>query len=189
VTGAPTRRFVIVGAALLAACRAAPTRFYTLVARPGVVIDRKLPLVAVRSVQIAKYLDRPQIMRHKTDFEFTQSEFDQWAEGLDEMVTRVLIDDLALRLPQTPLARTDGALAPASGTLVAVEVDRFDPDPDGTAVLEARWLIRHEDVAGEVRSERIAQPAPAGDFTALASAMSDCLAQLADRIAAALSAG
>jgi uncharacterized protein len=189
VTGRPTRRFVIAGAALLAACRAAPPRLYTLVARPGVVIDRKLPLVAVRSVQIAKYLDRPQIVRHKTDFEFTTSDFDEWAEGLDDMATRVLIEDLALRLPQTPLARTDGVLAPATGTLVAVEIDRFDPDPDGTAVLEVRWLIRRDDKEGDVRSERIAEPASADDYTALVSAMSDCLGQLADRIATALSAG
>lgn len=191
MTWGPTRRFVLAGAgaALLAACRTKPPRLYTLVARPGVVIDRKLPLVAVRSVQIAKYLDRPQIVRHKTDFEFTESDFDEWAEGLDEMATRVLIDDLALRLPQVEIARTDGVLAPASGTLVAVEIDRFDPDPDGTAVLEARWLIRRDEKAGEVRSERIVEHAPAEDYTALASAMSDCLGQLADRIAAALSAG
>ncbi len=189
MTRAPTRRVILAGAGalLVASCRAAPTRYYTLVAQPGTVIDRPLPIVAVRQVQIAKYLDRPQVVRRKSAFEFSVSDLDEWAEGLDQMATRVLIDDLAQRLPRTQIARTDGALAPASGTLVAVEIDRFDPDPDGTAVLEARWLIRREDIAGEVRSEQIAVPAPSGDYAALASAMSDALGQLSDRLAAALS--
>jgi uncharacterized lipoprotein YmbA len=174
---------------LLAGCGTPPPpRLYSLVARPGVQIDRKLPLVAVRQVQIAKYLDRQQIVRRKTALEFGVSELELWAEGLDEMTTRVLIDDLSLRLPATQIAVADGALSPKAGTLLALEVDRFDPDPDGTAVLEARWTIRRDDEAGAVRSERITHPA-SHETAALVSAMSDCLGDLGDRLAAALSAG
>jgi uncharacterized lipoprotein YmbA len=175
--------------ALAAACRAAPTRYYTLVPRPGIVIDRKLPLVAVRAIRIAKFLDRPQIVRHKTDIEFTFNDLDEWAEGVDDMATRVLIDDLALRLPQTQFAITDGALAPPTGTLLAVELSRFDPDPDGTTVLEARWTITRGDRPGEIHAERITGSAPPDDIGATVSALSDCLGQFADRIATALSAG
>ncbi|HUB96877.1 MAG TPA: ABC-type transport auxiliary lipoprotein family protein [Stellaceae bacterium] len=185
----PTRRLVLTGAALLAACRSPSPRLYTLVARPGIVIDRRLPLVAVRSVEIAKYLDRPQIVRHKTEFEFTTSDYDEWAAGLDDMATLILINDLALRLPRTQFAHADSVLDPASSTLVAVEIDRCDAAPDGTAILEARWDIRRNDQAGAVMNDRITVPAAPDDYAALASALSDCLGQLADRIARALSAG
>jgi uncharacterized protein len=189
VTRPVTRRLILAGPMFLAACRADPTQYYTLVSRPGTVIDRKLPIVAVRTVRIAKFLDRPQIVRHKTDIEFTFNDLDEWAEGLDDMTTRVLIDDLAQRLPNTQFAITDGALAPPTGTLLAVELSRFDPDPDGTAVLEARWTIRRGDRTDQIRSEHITAPASPDDIDATVAALSDCLAQLADRLAAALSAG
>lgn len=187
--GPPSRRLVLAGlGAALAGCGSQSPKLYTLAARPGVTIDRELPPVTLHQVEIAKYLDRPQIVRHRSDVELDAGEFERWGEDFDDMVTRVLLEDLSLRLPGCALAITGSAVAPEREPQINVAIARFDPDPDGTVVLEARWSIeRSRGSAQEVRLERITRPSD-GSTPSLAAAMSDCLATLADHIATALAA-
>lgn len=183
----PSRRLVVLGAAaVLAGCGTPPPKFYTLVARPGLTNDRKLPPANLRRVEIAEYLDRPQIVRRSSDVELKTAEFERWGEGFDDMATRVLLEDLTMRLPGTTLAVSGSNVAPTSGEAqIAVALARFDPDPGGTIVLEARWSIdRGGGAQVPLHLDRITHDG--GDATqSLVSAMSDCLGTLADRIAAA----
>jgi uncharacterized protein len=191
MTAPRTRRQVLSALALAALCgcnSSPPPALYTLVARPGPRIDRTLAPIALRPVEVPKYLDRAQIVRRRTPLEFEVSDFERWGEGFDDMVTRVLLDDLALRLPRTELTIAGTKVAPQDAVTVALDLARFDADPGGTAVLEARWTIRRGATAEPVRLQRIAVRA-AGQKTAdIVAAMSNCLAQLADSIAAALAA-
>ena len=188
MSGALPRRLVLLGlGAALAGCGTSrsPT-LYTLVERPGRRIDRTLLPAALRSVEIPKYLDRPEIVRRRTPFELSAAEFERWAEGFDEMTTRVLLEDLSLRLPACPLSISGSRIAPSGGTLISVSLARFDPDPDGTVVLEARWSIdRGRAASSAIRLDRITHPA-SQETAALVAAMSDCLGTLADHIAEAL---
>ncbi|MGH7087800.1 MAG: PqiC family protein, partial [Stellaceae bacterium] len=161
---------------------------YTLVARSGATIDRALPPAVLRTVEVPKYLDRPQILRRLSAVELAAGEFERWDEGFDDMVTRVLLEDLSLRLPRCPLALAGSAVSPAREREIAVALARFDADPNGMVVLEARWSIdRGGAGAPALRLERITRPSAAAT-RALAAAMSDCLGVLADRIAGALAA-
>jgi len=186
-----TRRRLLLGMALaaLAACSTSPPpTLYTLAPRPGTAIGRPAPAVALRTVEIAKYLDRPQIVRHRSEYEFTVSDLERWGEGLADMATRVLAADLAQRLPASAITLAASPVTASGAATLAVDVARFDPDPDGTVVLVARWGIRRGERFGAVQLTRI-EVKPASHTTAdLVAAMSDALARLSDILAQALAA-
>jgi uncharacterized protein len=189
MTEHPTRRqaLLVVALAALAGCRPTPPpSLYTLVALPGTPSARPVPPFALRAVVVPRYLDRPQIVRHSTNIELSTNEFERWAEGLDDMVTRVLLEDLSLRLPGSQITVFGSAVTARSEITVAIDIARFDPDPDGTAVLEARWTIDRSDAPTSVRLERISVHSATMNAADLVAAMSDCLAQLSDRIVRAL---
>jgi uncharacterized protein len=189
MSGGCTRRQVVAGlvlAALAGCSESPPARLYTLVPRPGLRIERPVRPVALRPVEIAKYLDRPQIVRHRSAVELAAPDLDRWGEGLDTMVTRVLVENLSLRLTASQVTVANSVVTPQAETLVAIDIARFDPDPDGTVVLEARWTIRRGASAGPVRLERVAAATASSKSADLVATMSDCLAQLSDRLAEAI---
>jgi uncharacterized protein len=181
------RVLVLALAGLAAGCATTPPAdLFTLVSRPGDKIDRSVRSVAVRVVDVAKYLDRPQIVRRNNAYEVTAAEFERWAEALDTMATRVLVENLSLRLPGSQVSAAASPVTVRADVVVAVDIARFDPDPDGTVILVARWTARHGDTPAPVQLERITAATGSKSVTDLVGAMSDCLGQLSDRIAASL---
>ncbi len=185
-----TRRSLLAIAGALALCAAGcaspEPMLYTLAPRPGTPDARRLPSVALQTVGVAKYLDRPQIVRHRTDYELVLSQGERWGEAMDEMVPRVLVDDLAQRLPATRIDTAASGMVPDAGRVLTLDIDRFDADPDGTIVLEARWTLRSGAREGAMRTTRIAVPAGSAKTADLVAAMSACLGQLSDQLAQVL---
>ena len=171
-----------------AGCTSPQPTLYTLERSAGTPDDRVLAPVAVREVNLAKYLDRPQIVRHRTGYELAYSDTERWAEPLDEMVPRVLTEDLTQRLPATRIAGAASGMVPEAERILIVNIDRFDADPDGAVVLEARWSVRSELRAGTFEKSRITVPAASTRAADLVAAMSTGLGRLGDQLAAALAA-
>jgi uncharacterized protein len=192
VSGGPlSRRRMLAGSVLaptLVACSTTPPpRVFTLVPRPATQqADRSSPTVMVKSVELAKYLDRPQIVRYSDTYELQLSEFERWGEGMRDMVTRVLVENLAVRLPNSQVFAGSGPLTIHADATVEVDISRFDADPGGAVVLAARWAIQREAKKTRLVWERISVPANAPATPQLVAAMSDALGQLGDRIALAL---
>jgi len=184
----PSRRRLILGATLLpivGGCSATtPSKFYTLSSRPGAQAASAPGTVMVKSVELAKYLDRPQIVRRGGGQQLDISEFDRWPEDAHDMVTRVMVENLSIRLPQSQVFAGSGPLTMNADVTIESEIRRFDPDPDGTVVLAANWLVQGERKNARLQSEVIRVKSDSNDTSALVVAMSDALAQLADRIAA-----
>jgi uncharacterized lipoprotein YmbA len=190
----PSRRRIFAVLALLpalGACSTTPApQLYTLAPRPGTPDNRFSGSISVRKAELAKYLDRPEIVRYSDPYQLSMSEYVRWGEGLPDMVTRVLVADLAQRLPRTQPYASSGPLSlPAPTITIDVNIDKFEPDPSGAIVLLAQWVARRERSGGErIRSEEIRVTTGSNDATAQVAAMSDALGQLADRIAGGLSA-
>jgi uncharacterized lipoprotein YmbA len=183
------RRLILVTPLLLAAfgCTSStPPKLYTIVSRPGADGGRAPATVMVRTVEVAKYLDRPQIVRYGAPYELEANEFERWGEGMRDMTTRVLVEDLALRLPRSQVYAGSGPLTITADATVELEITRFDPDPDGAVVLAARWVVQQQRRSPRLRTERIRVAPASKDTDALVAAMSDALAQLGDHIAADL---
>jgi uncharacterized lipoprotein YmbA len=176
-------------AGLAAACSQTPSpTLYTLVPRSGVRVERPLGGVALRTVEVAHYLNRPQIVRHGDPFILKADEFDRWAESLDTMITRVLVQDLTTRLPGAQVSAASSPVTGKSDWTIAIDVARFDADPGNTVVLIAHWSIRKGSADTPVHLEEITVPAGSDSSSDLAAAMSNCLGQLSDRIAQAFGA-
>ena len=188
----PSRRRLVAILALLpavAACATPPPRLFTLAPRPGKPDDRVVATIGVRRVELAKYLDRPEIVRHIDPYQLGMSDYVRWGEGLGDMVTRVLVADLAQRLPRSQLYAAAGPLAPPSpGIVLEVNIDKFEPEPSSAVVLAAQWLAHRERVSDRIQSEQLRVAMAADNPAAQIAAMSDALAQLADRIAGGLAA-
>lgn len=191
----PTRRrlVVLIGLVALAACaETQPTRFYTL---SPVVPDAQAAgaaqedlVVGVGPVTLPAYLERSQIVTRAGANRVTLAEFDSWIEPLEAMVPRVLAENLARRLGTDDVLVLPTRRTMALDYRVEIEVLRFDADPGGDAVLDARWRVfdRGDDQVAGDRATIRERTAPPDDYGALAAAMSRALGTLSRDIAAAI---
>jgi uncharacterized protein len=175
---------------LLAGCGSSPpSKFYVLTADP---VPQRAGAVATNTVAIGRVtlpgaLDRPQIARRRGANEIVFSEEERWAGPLDDMMRRVLADDLAARLPAGVML-VESSAKPPPGATIALDVSRFDADESGTVTLVARWeaIGRNGAPLGAPRESTIVEPGSGKDAAAVAATMSRAVAALAARIAAGL---
>ena len=174
---------------LLTGCGASPpSKFYVLTADP--VPPRAAATgntVALGRITLPGALDRPQIARRRGGNEIVFSEEERWAGPLDDMMRRVLADDLAARLPAGVML-VESSARPPPGVTIALDVSRFDADESGTVTLVARWeaLGPTGRPLGTPRESTIVEPGSGKDAPAVVTAMSRAVAALAARIAAGL---
>lgn len=189
-------------AVLPAACllgeRSTPTRFHKLESLQNLEPERKalasLPAtaVAVGPIELAVYLNRPQIVTVSAEQELRVNEFERWAEPLKASITRVVSDNLALLLNTTRVAAVSAQAFPKADYQVAIDISRFDGTPDGLAVLQARWRILSG--GGDLRlsqSTLMKEPAPGApgnDFSSLVKTQSRLVAGLSREIAQGIAA-
>jgi uncharacterized lipoprotein YmbA len=78
---APSRRRVVAVLALLpalalgACSTTASPRLFTLAPRPGTPDSRFSGTISVKRTELAKYLDRPEIVRYRDAYELSMSEY------------------------------------------------------------------------------------------------------------------
>ena len=175
---------------LLAGCGSSPpSKFYVLTADP---VPQRAWTAAAKTVALGRVslpgaLDRPQIARRKAGNEIVFSEEERWAGPLDDMMRRVLADDLAARLP-AGVSLIESAATTPPGVTIALDVSRFDADESGTVTLVAHWeaLGPTGRPLGTPRESTIVEPGSGKDAAAVAATMSRAVAALAARIAAGL---
>jgi uncharacterized lipoprotein YmbA len=189
---------VLPAACLLGGRGTPPTRFHKLESLQNLEPERKalasLPAtaVAVGPIELAVYLNRPQIVTVSAEQELRVNEFERWAEPLKASITRVVSDNLALLLNTTRVAAVSAQAFPKADYQVAIDISRFDGTPDGLAVLQARWRILSG--GGDLRlsqSTLMKEPAPGApgnDFSSLVKTQSRLVAGLSREIAQGIAA-
>jgi uncharacterized lipoprotein YmbA len=165
-----------------------PARFYVLSAtlpepaarRPGLV-------VGLGPVTTPGYLRHAQVAIRYGPNELDLHETARWGEPFAGMAARVLLDDL-----ERALGAERGVLYPWTRTLapdpvVEVDVERFERDSAGAALLDARWRVR---TGGAVRTgaTRLVEPGTGPGNDAAVAALSRALGRLAEEIARAAGA-
>ena len=165
--------------AMVAGCRSSlPTRFYTLSeTSPDTAAPAGVGFVQVTAVSIPGELDRPEVVRRIGPNQLSISGLNRWAAPLDQIIRRVLSDDLARRVP-TPAA---GKQYP-----VSVDIHEFYGDDSCNVTLRAAWTVRQAHAAAaQPVNEEIQVPSSGGACPAtLAATMSVAVGQLSDRIVA-----
>ncbi len=96
--------------------------------------------ILVSTITIPAYLDRPEIaLRTGSDVEF--SDFNRWAEDLDDGINRILIDSLNQDLKASnSIAFPINSVMPYDVRL-SIDVLRFDGDLNSTVALEIVWIL------------------------------------------------
>jgi uncharacterized protein len=152
-----------------------PTRFYTLsetaseAAAPAGVGQVQLTIVTIPGE-----LDRPELVRRIGPNQLSIAGLDRWAAPLDQVIRRVLSDDIGRRVP-TP--------APGQQYPVSVDIHEFYGDDSCNVTLRAAWTIRQPHAATtQPANEEIQVPSSGACPATLAATMSVAVGQLSDRI-------
>ena len=172
--------FAFAFAVALAACLPSPARvhyeYVVLVAAEAKTTDPPLATVGLTRVTIPRYLDREELAtRTGNRLEFAARE--RWAEPLADSVPRVLADSLEANGMAVASERGDYTLA--------VDIERFERDGEGSVDLQARWTLRDAARDLVIRSgrTRLAEPTAGAGSEATARAMSSVLGRFAAEVA------
>lgn len=181
---------------LVAGCESSPpSRFYTLkgIAAPldDEVKAKRAAAVVVGAVSLPKYLDRPQVVSRPGDYVVELAEFDRWAEPLDEMVPRVIAENLTALLASDQVFMGTRARVPGRAYEVEITFYRFDVADGKEAKLVAHWdiLDREKDRVVTTQQSAISVPVAAGGYESQAAALSEALGRLCREIAESLRGG
>ena len=164
--------------ALATGCHSSPpTRFYTLSdTAPEVAAPSGVGLVQVTGVTVPGELDRPELVRRVGPNQLSISGLDRWAAPLDQVIRRVLSDDIGRRVP-TPV--------PGQQYPVSVDIHEFYGDESCNVTLRAAWTVRQPHAAAtQPANEEIRVPSSGACPATLAATMSVAVGQLSDRIIA-----
>ena len=123
---------------------------------PGPTLAGGPKLVALREVSLAGYLDRQQVVRSSEDYRLTVSESDWWGEPLSGMLTRVLAEALAQRLPRSSVVAADSAIRMTPDATVEIGIQRLDANREGAIVLAAQIAVTFR----EGRRGSLVRPSP-----------------------------
>ena len=180
------RRAVLLS--LLAASCASPSpALYTLDAPPGPVRRGGPRTIELRTIGLARYLERSQIVRSTENYRLDILPNDWWGEPLDAMLGRVLIRALSQRLPGSTIYLENGAISAEPEATIQVNVQRMDQDARRDIRLIAQFSVRRR--TADTRAATIQVPVSGPGTRDLVAGMSEAVGQLADRIAAALAVG
>jgi uncharacterized lipoprotein YmbA len=186
--------FVLFAAALSSCGTSQPTKYYVLSARapyPDQGPEQRELSIGVGPVVLPRYLDRREIVSRESSSELNVPIYHEWGEPLQENFSRVVREDLARRLAtnrvtQLPLKRSLRK-ALSLDYQVVIAVGKFEKMPDGSVVLDARWMILDNDSRELMlrRSEYRQSPSGQG-YAAQVAAQSEVLGRLSEEIAAAI---
>jgi uncharacterized lipoprotein YmbA len=161
-----------------------PSTFYALSPESGAAKAAQARTLKLRRPGLAGYLDRPEIIRRIVDHRVGVVDTDRWAAPLDEMLGRVLAQDVEQRLPGSVVFTEDGAITADADLTIEVDVRRFDSDASGEVNLVAEVAVEkgdnHEPLG--TRAVRLRETPNDATTAGLLSAMSHLLGRLADEI-------
>jgi uncharacterized lipoprotein YmbA len=173
--------------AVLASCSSPNPVLYTIAPVPGSVQSGGPKVVVLHQIAIARYLERSQIVRSSENYRLDVMSNDWWGEPLGAMLSRVLIEELGQRLPQSTVIGENGAVTASPDATVELNLQRLDEDASGNLILQAQASVGFKGRGAPLlRSFRFVvtppQPGVPGEVTAISTAVG----QLADGLAAML---
>jgi len=172
-----------------------PTRFYVLAPgggaadAPRAAATQRELRVGIRSVDLPRYLERPQIVTRASANRLELADFHQWGAPLRQAVPVMLAENLARLVPTEQVAVFPWGRSFAPDAQVVVEISRLEGTLGGESVLAARWRIvgRSGEEIGQGAS-RFTE-ASGADYETLVAAHSRLIGALSRDIADAVRRG
>lgn len=179
---------------LLAGCGRTTSPAYYLMpsltdaAPPPVASSGGGPYIGVGPVELADYLDRPQIVTRAADGRVDLAEFHKWAGDLKQRLPVVLADNLSVILGTDRILVFPWKSAIPVRYQVTVNITRMDALPPSEAILTARWAVLDQDGRRlrVMRTSDIRVPIAGEGVSAIVMAQGRALERLSRDIAAVL---
>ena len=173
----------------LAACSSPSPVLYTIAPVSGATQTGGPKVVAIQQLSLARYLERSQIVRSSENYRLDVMSNDWWGEPLGAMLSRVLIEELGQRLPQSVVIGESGAVTASPDATIELNMQRLDEDATGNLVLQAQSSVSFKSRKGGpvLRSFRFVVTPSAPGIPGEVTAISTAVDQLADGLAAMLS--
>lgn len=183
---------LVTAMAVLAGCAGGvPTRFYSLEPVPPTAVLKgpySGPAVQLRAVHIPAAMDRMEILRELAPGQSQVRESDHWAAPLGQAARQALTEDLLARLPPG-IVIFPNIPRPAGAAELSVDILAFRVT-GGVAVMDVSWNLdvpsETSHAPGSTQQLHLRMAAGSDGAADTAQAFSALLAQLADRIAFAL---
>ncbi len=168
-----------------------PVRYYTLTAIGAAGAANSAGAsgqikIRLEPVTIPPELDRLQIVRRVGPYSVRISDFDRWAAPLQEQIRRTLSDDLTARMPAGLIVDPDEPATSEPRRRLSVAIAAFSANDSCGSSLRAEWAVRAPGGEMEHGQQQVQVAGDASCTGGVPAAMSAALAQLADRLAAAL---
>jgi uncharacterized protein len=185
------RLAALVLASALAACSSPNPVLYTIAPVQGRVQTGGPKVIALQQISTARFLERSQIVRSSENYRLDVMSNDWWGEPVGAMLSRVLIEELGQRLPQSTVFAESGALTASPDATIELNVQRLDQDAAGNLVLQAQTSVSFKGRRGGpvLRNFRFVVTPPTPDIQGEVSAISTAVGQLADGLASMLVTG
>jgi uncharacterized lipoprotein YmbA len=185
---------LVLGGCLGGGSQTPPTRYFVLNSlhtaqnKNHPVAELKDAIVVVGPLTLTQVLDRPQIIIRQSNNEIRVSDLDRWAEPLQENLTRVVVDNLAVLLSSGSVIRFPPARTIPVTYQIIIEVTRFDGNPKHEVVLRARWgILGDKGDSVLLEQESVLNEPSNGETTAeMVSAQSRLVAKFSREIAEAI---
>jgi uncharacterized protein len=185
-----TRLVLLMLAAALSACSSPSPVLYTIAPVQGRVQSGGPKVIALQQISMARFLERSEIVRSSENYRLDVMSNDWWGEPLGAMLSRVLIEELGQRLPQSTVFGESGAVTASPDATIELNFQRLDEDASGNVILMAQASVAFKGRAGPVlRSFRFVVTPPAPGIQGEVTAISMAVGQLADGLASALTSG
>jgi len=173
-------------AGFVPACASREPAYYTLAPVPGTPRPGGPGQVELRRIGLAGYLDRSEIVRASSAYSLRLNGGERWGEPFGDLVARILAEDLNQRLPGTSVFTSAGSISAEADATIEMDLQRFDADANGQAVLLAQVAVSRARASATTRVIRLAVQPANPSTTGLVAAMSTALGQLADALATML---
>lgn len=146
------------------------------------------PYIGVGPVDLADYLDRPQIVTRSGQGRVDLAEFHKWAGDLKNRLPVVLADNLSVILGTDRVLMFPWKSVIPVRFQVTVSITRLDALPSSEAILAARWAVLDQDGRRlrTTRTSDIRVPITGEGFPAIVAAQGKALERLSRDIAAVL---
>src|SRR5215471_16626580 len=145
-----TRLAVLAVAVALGACSSPNPVLYTIAPVQGRVQSTGPNVIALQQISMPRYLERSEIVRSSENYRLDVMSNDWWGEPLGAMLSRVLIEELSQRLPQSTVFSESGAVTASPDATIELNMQRLDEDASGNLVLQAQASVDFKRRSGPV---------------------------------------
>ena len=181
-------RMTLVLLFFLVGCSSPPTRFFALNALDYSKIQGEDVKLGVGPIVFPNYLDRPQIVIRGEGGELELSEFNQWAESIEESFIHSLAENLAAAVPAERIMTFPWRRTVDLQYQVIARVNRFEATTAGEAVLQVRWGIVSVET-GEILVAKLSsysQEADIKDYQSIVTALSNTVLDFSRDVASTI---